>query len=140
MKPLVREFMSTELETLSPHSTLKEAVTLEARHKIRHIPVLEDGKLVGIVTDRDLKRAMPSLLSNLDRAEYERVMSTTSVSQIMTRSPHTIAPTTTLQDAARLISEKRYGALPVVADGVLVGIISQNDILRALLKIVDALD
>lgn len=139
MKRTVREFMSTKLETLSPEDTLKDAVTLEALRKIRHIPVLEGDKLVGIVTDRDLKRAMPSLLSNLDRAEYERVMSTTSVGQIMTKSPQTITPETTLEEAARLVLEKRYGALPVVQNGKLVGIISQTDMLRAFLRLVQAL-
>jgi len=125
--------MSPSVHTLSPDSTLQDAVLLQMRAKLRHIPIVDGTMLVGMVTDRDLKRAMPSVLSGTDRAEYERVMSTTKVGQIMTRSPLTIEPETPLIDALRIVCEKRFGALPVVENGALVGILTQTDLLRAFL-------
>ena len=133
----VRECMISNVETLGPESTMEEAVQLEMRRKIRHIPVLEDGKLVGILTDRDLKRAMPSLLTGNDREVHERVLKGTLVSQLMTKSPTTVAPDLPLRDAVRILVEKKFGALPVVEGGRLVGIITEIDLLRAYLKILD---
>ena len=120
----VSDYMSTSLQTLSADSSLQDAVLLQMRKKLRHIPIIDDKKLVGIVTDRDLRRAMPSLLSGIERSEYERVMGTTQVSQIMTRSPVTIRADAPLEDAARIMVEKRLGALPVVQDKRLLGILN----------------
>ena len=133
MANTVRDLMTTEVETLSPESSMEEAVQLEMRRKIRHIPILEDGKLVGILTDRDLKRAMPSLLTGTARATHEKVIRTTRVSQIMTRSPLTVTSSTLLKDAVRVLCERKFGALPVVDGGRLVGILSETDVLRAFL-------
>jgi len=131
MKEPVRSFMSTEVATLAPHDTLQTAVMLEMRHHIRHIPILENGSLIGVVTDRDLKRAMPSLLSGIDRDTYERVMTTTTVGQIMTKSPTTIGPDDDLVAALTILTERKFGGLPVVEGDRLVGILTETDLLRA---------
>ena len=133
----VRDYMISNVETLGPDNSMEEAVHLEMRRKIRHIPILDNGKLVGILTDRDLKRAMPSLLTGTDRDVHERVLKTTHVSQIMTRSPTTVGPDSPLRDAVRVLVEKKFGALPVVEGGRLVGIITETDLLRAYLAILD---
>ena len=130
----VRDFMSTKVVTLTPESTMDEAVALEMRMRIRHIPILEGETLVGIVTDRDLKRAMPSLLTGTNREQHEQVMKSTKVGQIMTRSPLTTSPEAPLKDAVRILCEEKFGALPVVDGKKLVGIITETDLLRAFLQ------
>ena len=134
----VRDYMISEPETLTPEDSMEAAVILGRRMKIRHIPIVEDGALVGIVTDRDLKRASPSPLTGADQETYERVTRTTMVRQIMTRSPATISPDAPLRDAVRIMCDKKFGALPVVEAGILIGIITETDVLRAFLKILDS--
>ena len=133
----VRDYMISEVETLAPDDSMEMAVMLERRCRIRHIPIVEGGALVGIVTDRDLKRAMPSPLTGTDQQTYDRVAAGTHVRQIMTRSPVTIAPDAPLKDAVRILCEEKFGALPVVEAGKLVGILTETDVLRAFLRILD---
>src|SRR5262245_31802746 len=133
----VRDYMVSEVETLTPEDSLETAVMLERRLRIRHIPILENGELVGMVTDRDLKRALPSPMTGTDQQTFERVVQTTHVRQIMTRSPTTIPPAAPLRDAVQILCEKKFGALPVVENGKLVGIITGVDMLRAFLTFLD---
>ena len=137
MSGTVRDYMVSKVETLTPDDSMDAAVVLVRSRRIRHIPIVESGTLVGIVTDRDLKRAMPSPLTGADQATYELVAETTTVRQIMTRSPTTIAPDAPLREAVRILCDKKFGALPVVADGALVGIITETDLLRAFLRVLD---
>ena len=122
--------MSRSVVTLTLEQTLREAINLLQSKHIRHLPVVGDSKVVGIVTDRDVKRATPSLLSGIDRDEYERVLKTTTVAHFMTREPLTVTPDTRLKAAVKIFLERKIGALPVVDDGHLVGILSDIDILR----------
>lgn len=127
---LVEEVMSRSVVTLTPEDTLRDAVRLLRSNRIRHLPVVDDLKLVGIVTDRDVKRATPSVLSGVDREEYDRVLATTKVLQFMTREPITVTPKTGLKAAVEIFIERKVGALPVVQDSQLVGILTDVDILR----------
>lgn len=129
---LVADLMTRDVRTLSPSQPLRDAVVLMRRLKIRHLPVVEGDSLVGIVTDRDLKRATPSALSEDGRAEYDRVLNEILVGQIMTRDPLTIPATTTVKEAVKTLLDHRYGALPVVIDGKLAGIVTESDFLRVL--------
>ena len=126
----VKEVMSRSVVTLTPEQTLREAINLLQSKRIRHLPVIGDSKVVGIVTDRDVKRATPSLLSGIDRDEYERVLETTTVAHFMTREPLTVTPNTRLKAAVQIFLERKVGALLVVDDGHLVGILTDIDILR----------
>src|SRR6202165_80662 len=126
----IAEVMSRSVVTLTPEQTLRDAVELLRSKHIRHLPVVEDSKLIGIVTDRDVKRATPSLLSGVDREEYDRVLDETKIGQIMTREPTTITPETALKAAVKIFIDHKVGALPVVSDGLLVGIITEIDLLR----------
>ena len=137
MRARVRDYMTSEVETLAPENTLMEALRLEMQLRIRHIPVVDKGELVGILTDRDLKRATPSVLSDGDRADQNRVMTQTKVGQIMTRSPQVIEPDAPLYDAVETMANKKYGALPVVDGGKLAGIITETDLLRAFLSVLE---
>lgn len=132
----VRTRMKTELVTLLPDQTLREAVRLEMQRKIRHIPVVDGTTLVGIVTDRDIKRALPSpLTGQLAREEYDSVLDETRISKVMTRDPQTVSPDTTLAEAVQLMFDKRIGGLPVVENGKLVGIFTQTDALALCLEL-----
>ncbi len=122
--------MSRSVVTLTPEYTLREAIELLRSRGIRHLPVVGGSKVVGIVTDRDVKRATPSLHSGVDRNQYERVLETTMVAQFMTRDPVTVTPKSTLRAAVTIFIERKVGALPVVEDGRLVGILTDIDILR----------
>ena len=128
---LVEDVMSRSVVTLTPRQTLRDAIDLLQSHHIRHLPVVDDSKVVGIVTDRDVKRATPSVLSGVDRDEYDYTLATTKVAQFMTREPLTVTPKSGLKAAVEIFIGRKVGALPVVEDGHLVGILSDSDILRA---------
>jgi CBS domain-containing protein len=89
------------------------------------------------VTDRDLKRALPSPVTGSDQQTFERVVQTTLLRQIMTRSPTTISPAAPLREAVQILCDKKFGAIPVVEKGKLVGIITGVDMLRAFLTLLD---
>ena len=128
----ISEIMTREVITLRPESNLREAIGIIQKFRIRHIPVVDEGKLAGIVTDRDIKRATPSIHGGVTQEDYERVLNETKLFQVMTRDPMTVSPASSVKDVAKLLVDKKYGALPVVYDGVLVGIISDIDLLRVL--------
>jgi len=135
----IGDIMSREVVTLSPAQSLREAVELLLARRIRHLPVVDDEKrLVGIVTDRDVKRATPSLLSGVDRDEYERVLDETKVAQFMTREPMVITPETPLRTVVQKIIDTKIGAFPVVNNGHLVGIVTEIDLLRVLIDLLPA--
>ncbi|MGB5834580.1 MAG: CBS domain-containing protein [Thiohalocapsa sp.] len=120
--------------TVSEQTSMKEAMLMLDRHHIRHLPVTTGSKIVGMVTDRDIRRATPSLQSGSE-GDYEQVLATTPVDRIMTKEPATVMAVTEdtpLVDAVRLMVQKKFGALPVVRGGELVGIISEIDALKIL--------
>ncbi|TDI50583.1 MAG: CBS domain-containing protein [Acidobacteria bacterium] len=133
----VSDRMTSEVVTLNEEQSLRDALTLQQRHKIRHIPVVADGNIVGILTDRDLKRASPSLLSGIDQERYDELLDTTRVAQVMTRDPRTVSPETSLKDVAKILIEGKFGALPVIEKNSLVGIITEIDLLRVLHDLLD---
>lgn len=128
----VSEIMTKEVVTLQEEQSLREALGMLQRHRIRHVPVVSGTRLIGIVTDRDLKRATPSLLSGIDQEAFDRVLNETRVGQIMTRNPYTVTPSMSLKDAAKILIDQRFGALPVIEGGKLIGIITETDLLKAL--------
>jgi acetoin utilization protein AcuB len=132
---LVEDVMSRALVTIAPAETLRAAFDLLLKNRIRHLPVVDGSALVGIVTDRDVKRATPSVLSGIDRGEYDHVLETTKVGQVMTRDPVTVTPKTALKAAVEIFLTRRVGALPVVDDGRLVGILSDTDVMRVALDL-----
>ena len=128
----VSNWMQKDVKTLTEESSLRDAINLSRKHHIRHIPIVRDqAVLVGIVSDRDIKRFAPSILTERSAQEHERVLGGTTLGRIMTRDPSTVSPSTDLADAVSLLCDKNVGALPVVEDGKLVGILSGTDMLRA---------
>ena len=130
----VRDSMTREVITLGPEASASEAWSLCREHRIRHIPVVQDGRLAGMVSDRDLRDVSPSSRDNRDAATLQWVR----VGDMMTRSPITISPFDTIDHAAREMYARKIGCLPVVDDGELVGIVTSSDMMRALMDLVGA--
>lgn len=127
----VEERMTRTVVTLGADQTLRDAIALMQRHRVRHLPVMDGERLTGILTDRDVKRATPSLLTGVSQEEFDRVLSETHVSQVMTRNPFSVTPSTSLKDALKVLIDRRFSALPVVEGDRLVGILTITDLLRA---------
>jgi CBS domain-containing protein len=134
---LVRDFMTTDVTSLQETDTLLDAAMVFVRSTLRHLPILRGKVLVGVITERDVKQYAPSILSGIRAEEYNQVMETTPLSRIMARDPITVAPTQSMFDAARTLTAKRIGCLPVVQDGELKGIITTTDMLRLLLRLLE---
>jgi len=130
----VRDVMTPDPVTISPEDSLMEAVQIMRLRKIRRIPVVSGGVLVGLLAEGDLKRAEPSTLSSTQE-EFTAVMEGTQVNRIMIENLVTASPDMPLVEAARTLHGNKYGALPVVENGKLVGILTDNDLLGALVKV-----
>jgi acetoin utilization protein AcuB len=136
---LVRSRMTREVVTASPQTTLAEALSLTRSHRIRHLPVLAEGKLVGLVTDRDLRLAMPGPGLGPDaEAERKRILESVTLREVMQTEIVTTWPEIPIEDAARQLYEHRIGCLPVMKDDDLVGILTETDVLRAFVELFGA--
>ncbi len=115
--------------------SMKKAMDLLKEHEIRHLPVLKDGeRLVGILSERDIKQASPSPATALEIREIYYLLDKVKVKQIMTRRPYTISSSAPIEEAAMILREKKIGCLPVVDDGKLVGILTETDIIDAFIE------
>jgi acetoin utilization protein AcuB len=134
----VRAIMKRRVVTVSPDDTSDKVFSLFAVKNIRHLPVVEKGKLVGIVSDRDLKRVMgpqPGLPWAVKSGRLVLTLSTRRVGSFMPLDLVTISPDTDATEAASIMIEKKIGALPVVERGRLVGIVTETDLLRAYVRL-----
>jgi len=132
----VGDVMSRDPVTLGPEESLATAFEVMRRHSIRRIPIVLEGSLVGLLAEGDLKRAQPSILAASEE-EFHRVMEGTTVSRIMIEKPVTVAADVPLVDAARTLLETKYGALPVVVSGTVVGILTDTDLNRSLIELLE---
>lgn len=133
---LVRKWMSPDPKTLPVDASITEAVTLQKERGIRHIPILDRGKLVGIVSDRDLKEFSPSKATTLDVYELHYLLGKTKVSDAMHRDPLRVGPEDTIERAALIMHDNKIGCLPVVDDvGRVVGILTHEDVFEALVTV-----
>ncbi len=131
---LVRDWMTTNPIAIEPKTTLPEAHKLMTEHHIRRLPVVDEGKVVGILTLGDVREASPSGATSLSIFELNYLLAKLTVDKIMTRDPVTIAAAATISEAARLMLTHKIAGLPVVDDGQLVGIITESDIFRVLVQ------
>ncbi|HEX2210329.1 MAG TPA: CBS and ACT domain-containing protein [Longimicrobium sp.] len=132
---LVKKRMTRDPVVVSPRHSLADALRLTRERRIRHVPVVDEGVLVGIVSDRDVRLAMPSPLSEPD-AERVAFLERTPISAVMKRDVDSIGPLDTVEDAAKLMRRRRIGALPVIdAHGRVLGILSESDVLDAFVEI-----
>ena len=131
---LVRTRMTEGVVTASPEMTLAEALALTRQHRIRHLPVMEGGKLIGLVTDRDLRLAMPPIWAD-ERDELREQLTRRRVGELMITELITATPDTPVEDAARQLYQNRIGCLPIMEGEELVGILTETDLLRALVEL-----
>jgi len=132
---LVEKRMKRDPVTVGPEDSFRHAMTLIRQKGIRHLPVLEEGGLVGILTDRDIRQASPSPATSLEIHELHYLLEKVKIREIMTRKVHTVTPGTPIEEAARLMLTHRIGGLPVLEAGRLVGIITETDILTAFVDV-----
>jgi len=135
---IVKNWMSKKVITIEPDESLSEAINILKRNNIRRLPVVKNGKLIGIVTDRDLKEASPSKVTSLDIWELHYLMSKIKVKSVMTKNVLTVSPDSTVEHAAILMHDNKIGGLPVMDKKELVGIITEQDIFGALITITGA--
>lgn len=136
----VAEWMTKKAVTAKPLDSILHAREVLVEKRVNQLPVVVGGELVGIITDRDLRDAFPSVF---DEAAGRRAKGSSAagdpakvkVEMVMTANPFTIAPSASIAEAAETMRRERVGALPVVEDGRLVGILTRSDLLRALVKI-----
>ena len=128
---LVSDWMTRDVITIAPETSLKEAHDIMNSKKIRRLPVVMQGKVIGIVTLGDIRGAEPSKASSLSVWEVNDLLAKLKVSEIMTHNPATIPQTVSIGDAAKVMLEKKFSSLPVVDEADhLVGIITESDIFR----------
>lgn len=127
----VSEWMTRDVISISPDTSLTEAHQIMKTKRIRRLPVVDRGNVVGIVTLGDVRGAEPSMASSLSIWEVNDLLANLKVSKIMTRNPITIDQNASIGEAARLMLENKFSGLPVVDEqNHLVGIITESDIFR----------
>lgn len=133
---LVRDRMTLTPVTITPSVSVTEALRLMNEKKIRRLPVLDAaGKLVGIVSDRDLLQASPSPATSLAIWEIHDLLAKLTIDKTMTREVITVTEDTPLEEAARVMVDHKIGGLPVMKGKELVGIISESDLFKTLLEL-----
>lgn len=130
----VSHAMTREPVTVGPEDSLIRAVEVMRKHRIRRLPVAIGENLVGLLAEGDLKRAQPSTFSE-SQEDFDRVMEEIQVSRIMINEPVTTTEDAPLFEAAQTLHATKYGALPVLRDGKLVGILTDNDLIRCLMEL-----
>jgi len=132
----VKDWMSKDLVTIDADTSIMKASKVMKQNRIQHLPVLSQGRLVGIVSDRDLKEATPSKATTLDIHEMYHLLDTITVKSLMPKKIFTITPGETVEKAAAVMLKHHISALPVVdPGGTLAGIITKGDIFRAFVSI-----
>ncbi len=132
---LVGERMSAPVITVEPKTTISEALMLFREKRIRRAPVIAHHRLVGIVAERDLLFASPSPVSSLSVWELNYLLSKLTVDEVMTREVITVSEDTPIEEAARIMADKRVGGLPVMRGHEVVGIITETDLFKILLEL-----
>ncbi len=126
---IVNDLMTEIPNTVTPQTTIRQVIEIMKMQACRQLPVLQNGKLVGIVTDRDVRLVMNSPLFMHERWQDEEILDNITAETCMTPDPMTVSPDTPAYQAATMLSIYKFGALPVVDNNVLVGIITVTDFL-----------
>jgi len=134
---LVQEIMTHDPVAIQPQDTLRTAIESMALVGCRRLPVVAEGRLVGIVTTLDIREALNSPIVLRERWQDEELINHATVEACMTPNPITVTPATAVMDAARLMRDRKIGGLPVVEEGRLVGIVTETDLLDALITLLE---
>ncbi len=132
----VSDWMTKKVYTVTQNDSISDAIKLLKEKKVKHLPVVkDDSRIVGILSDRDIKDYTPSKVSTFDIHELNYILFTTKVSKIMVKNVITAAPDMPIEEAAMTMYDKNIGCLPVVDEDKLIGIISDKDLFRVLVDI-----
>ncbi|HKZ04368.1 MAG TPA: CBS domain-containing protein [Methylomirabilota bacterium] len=132
---LVRDLMTKAVISVPPWMPMLDARALMTKERIRHLPVTSpEGRLLGIITDRDIRLNLPSQATSLSVWEINHLLAKLTVDGVMTQAVLTVGPDRPARDAAQLMLDHQFGALPVEEGGRLVGIVTETDLLRALIR------
>lgn len=131
---LVKDWMTPNPKCVEPHTTLPEGLQLMKERRIRRLPVVDKGRLVGIVTRGDLRGAQPSEATSLSIFEINYLIARLTLDRVMTKHVITVTPNTSIGDAARLMLKHKIAGLPVVDDSKVVGILTESDIFRLIVR------
>jgi len=133
---LVKNWMSKNVISIDLEDSMSNAVSVIKEHKVRMLPVTKQGKLVGVVSDSDLKRASASDATTLDVHELLFLLSKIKIKDIMTKNPVTVPPDHTVEETAEILMKKKISGVPVVdKGGEIVGIITRDDLFRVLIAL-----
>ncbi len=135
---LVGERMSKPVVTVSPDLPISDALNLMKKERIRRMPVVKDGKLTGIVSDKDLLNASPSPVTTLSIWEMNYLLGKVTVSEVMSRNVMTVTEDTPIEQAARIMADNKIGGLPVMHEGHVTGIITETDLFKVFLELLGA--
>jgi len=127
---VVTQIMTGSPVTLKPEDTLDLANDVISLGRIRHIPVVDAGRLVGLLSERDLMGAAASHVFGLKQKSKFALLKSVLIRDVMKKRVVTVAPETSIKDAAHLMADKKIGCVPVVSDGAIVGLVTTTDILR----------
>ncbi len=132
----VKDWMSKNVVIIDPDDSMQHALSVMKEHKVRMLPVVSKGKLVGVVSDTDMKRASASDATLLDMHEALYLISKIKVKEIMSKDPVTVPPDFTVEETAEVLKEKKISGAPVMDDGGrLVGIITRDDLFNVLISV-----
>ncbi len=134
----VKNWMARELITIGPDASLGEALHLLKSHRIRRLLVVEDEALLGVLTPQDVERAMPAALDPTASEEQRQQAGQVPVRAMMTPSPISVSPEDPLEHVAAIMRRNKIGGLPVTQRGRLVGIITESNLLGALMEMLGA--
>lgn len=129
----VQELMTTDVVTIGRNDELSVADDVMKMQRVRHLPVLEDGRLVGVLSQRDLFLAALSTAMGFGQKASQEFLKTVPVKEVMTGDLITIAPSDDVTAAAHLMTDNKIGCLPVVDDGKLVGLLTESDFVQLVL-------
>lgn len=135
---LVKERMSHPVISVKPDVPILEALKLMQRERIRRMPVVQDGKMIGIISDKDLIHAAPSDATSLSVWEINYLVSRIHVKDVMTTNVLSVTEDTPIEEAARIMADNKIGGLPVMSDGGVVGLITETDLFKILLELMGA--
>ncbi len=137
-KPTVATAMTKNPVTVEPSETVRTAIERMSECKCRRLPVVQAGRLVGIISDRDLRRATNSPFVIRERWYDDFLLDHMFVGTCMTPDPVTVTPNTPLVTAAEIMRDRKFGGLPVVEGDHLVGIITETDLLNYLIRLLES--
>jgi CBS domain-containing protein len=140
-KELVKNWMTRDVITISPETTLPEAHRLMTDRNVRRLPIVKKDRLIGIITLGDVREAEPSDATSLSIWEINYLLAKQTVETVMTKNPLTIEPEATVSEAARLMMEYKISGLPVVGPNQnIIGIITESDIFRLVVQTWDEME